>query len=339
MNLRTSELRHIWFNDDQKTFLCLYAFPAKYHILSISPFDIIRSQEIPHRTFANCASARGFEFIALVGMPADPQFDARSVLVVTHRDSRSAAQDLFLHEFDQYILTVRLTPEHVICGFFDHVELWSLQSGSPCIRLKCAINVHAPLDVSPVSANGRFVVCTGETNALDVCIHSLDRHQSFQSHAADNPVSLLTFSSRPQYFASASSAGHTIKIWITESNQCAIKFKRSNTAAVIYSVSFSPTNEFLVVLSKDGNLHFFSMEKAVAKGAAPTIRAFHNIQVGDTSVAFVAWFTSTQIAIVNMEGRLLVVSIDARTCREFGREQILFQQRILEKYSKVDANQ
>lgn len=272
-------------------------------------------------------------------MAADPQFDARSVLVVTHRDARSDAHEVFLHEFDQYILTVRVTAEQVICSFFDHVEAWSLRSASQAVRLKCAVNVHAPLDVSPVSASGRFVVCTGETNPLDVCIHSLERQHSFQSRAADNPVSLLTFSSRAQYFASASSAGHTIKIWITESNQCAIKFKRSNTAAVIYSVSFSPTNEFLVVLSKDGNLHFFSMEKAVAKGTAPTIRAFHNIQVGDTSVAFVSWFAPTQVAIVNMEGRLLVVSIDERTCREFGREQILFQQRILEKYSKADACQ
>jgi hypothetical protein len=38
-----------------------------------------------------------------------------------------------------------------------------------------------------------------------------------------------------------------------------------------------------------------------------------------------------------MDGKLIVISVDERTCREFGREEIVFQQRILEKYSKADA--
>jgi WD40 repeat protein len=332
-----SPLRHLFFNDDQKTFICLYAFPAQYHILSISPFDIVKTQSLRHRTFGGCATARGFEYVALTGLPADPHFDTRSVLVVQHCDPHSDAVELFAHEFEQHILTLRVTPDNVVCGFFDHVEAWAFKGACQVLQLRCAVNVHAPLDVSPLSADGRFIVCTGESNPLDVCIHSLLRHENFQARAADNTVSLLTFSARPQYFASASSAGHTIKIWHTESNQCVIKFKRANTTSVIYSVSFSPTNEFLVVLSRDGFLHFFAMEKAVARGAAPTIRAFHSFTIGDISLAFVSWFAPSQIAIINMDGKLIVISVDERNCREFGREEIVFQQRILEKYSKADA--
>jgi hypothetical protein len=74
------------------------------------------------------------------------------------------------------------------------------------------------------------------------------------------------------------------------------------------------------------------MEKAVTRSASLTIRASHNFTLGDISLAFVSWFAPGQIAIVNMDGNLIVISVDERTCREFGGEEILFQQRILERY-------
>jgi hypothetical protein len=326
-----SPLRYLCFNDDNSTFVCLYAFPSQYHILSISPFHIVKTQNMKRMTLGSCATCQGYRFVALTGLPADPHFDTRSVVVCQH-DEVADAVEIFKHQFDQHILTVRVTPNHVICAFFDHTEVWALGTGVGVASIKSAVNVHAPLDVSP--EGGRFLVCTGQGTSIDVCIYDIQRKQEAQSHAADNPVSLLTFSSRGRLFASASSAGHTIKIWEAESHVCVIKFKRANTASVIYSVSFSPANEFLAVLSRDAMLHFFSMAKAVKSGSAPTIRPFHSFTIGDTAVAFVRWFTPTQIAIVNMEGKMLVITVDEKTCKEVGREQIGFQNRILQSQAQ-----
>jgi WD40 repeat protein len=282
-------------------------------------------------TLGSCATCQGYKYIALTGLPADPHFDTRSILVCEH-DELSDPAELFKRQFDQHILTVRVTPNNVICAFFDHAEVWDFRTGIDLASIKYAVNVHAPLDVSP--EGGRYLVCTGQNSSIDVCIYDIQARTTVQSHAADNPVSLLTFSSKGRYFASASSAGHTIKIWEAESHVCIIKFKRANTASVIYSVSFSPTNEFLAVLSRDGMLHFFSMTKAVKSGSAPTIRAFHNFTIGDNAVAFVRWFSPTQIAIVNMEGKMLVISVDEKNCKEVGREQIGFQNRILQSHAQ-----
>jgi hypothetical protein len=320
---RKTPLRYLHFNDDNTSFVCVSVFPPQYDILAISPFSILRTESVKGKTFGTCATFRGYQYIALTGLPADPHFDTRSVLV---RDHNAPDPDILEHTFDQHILTVRVSHEYLICAFYDHIEIWFLATRASVHSIPFAVNVHAPLDIS---RDGKYIGCTGRT-ALYACLYSLATRQSDDFSAADNPLSLITFSSSSQYFATTSSAGHTIKIWKCENHSCVIKFKRGNTSSVVYSVSFAPNNKFLAVLTHDGMVTFFDMKKAVEKGSAPTIKSFYTINIGEGSIAYISWFAPRQIAIINMTGKLMVITVDPDNCREVGREQVSFSQRITE---------
>jgi hypothetical protein len=322
---RKTPLRYVHFNDDNETFICIYVFPARYHILRISPFSLLQSEAVGTKTFGACATFRGFQYIALTGLPADPHFDTRCVLVRHHPDP-TTSRDILEHTFEQHILTVRVTSEYLICAFCDHAEIWFLQTGASVHTIQFAVNVHAPLGVSP---DGKYIACTG-SSTLDACLYSLATRESADFRVADNPVSLITFSSSSQYFATGSSAGHTIKIWKCEKHLCVIKFKRGNTSSVIFSVTFSPESHFLAVLTHDGIITFFDMKKAVDRGSAPTIKSFATINIGDGSIAYISWFKPSQIAIINMTGKLMILTVDPSSLREVGREQLSFVQSIAE---------
>ncbi|OHT00513.1 hypothetical protein TRFO_32741 [Tritrichomonas foetus] len=317
-----STLRSVFINDDKTTFTAV--FPSQYNMFTITPFQIILTESMKPKniTIGSAATCCGTRFIAVTGLPADPHFDTRSVLV---RDHTLDDRDIFRHAFDQHILALRITPDSLICSFYDHVEIWNLSSSEKVHSIKHAINVHAPLDVSP---NFSIMACTG-SSPIDLNIFNLKTHESATFRAADNPVSLVSFSENGEYYATTSSAGHAIKVWRTDNNACAAKFKRGTTASVIYSFDFSPSNKFIAILTQNSTLHFFDMRK-IGGSAVLTGRVAHRINIGDQSIAHISWFAETQIAIVTMEGRLINIALDEGNYREVGREQILFKNYVTE---------
>lgn len=314
-------------NDNKSTFICS-VFPAKIYVFKIDPFEIIKniskepniSKELKGVSINSLSSCQGHKFIAFSGLPADPHFDTRSIMVL---DTEIENPNIFKHAFQAHILSHRVTPDAVFIAFYDHIEIWNYMGMMKC-SIDTAVNVHAPLDIS---ANFQYAAFAG-THNLDLCHYSILSAQQYQFHAADNPVSIVRFSGDPSFFATTSSAGHTIKIWNASTAECMAKLKRGNTATVIYSFDFSPNNKFVVVLTKDAILHFFALK---VSSKSPTYRAFHKINLGEVAISQMTWFDNNKIAIVMMDGKLLMLTLDDN-CQEVGRQNIRYMQRIQEEY-------
>lgn len=313
----------VFINDDLVSFTCV--FPTQYSILSISPFNVLNTYSLKRKNISIGAAATccGSRYIAVSGQPADPEFDTRSILVRDHSRLSNPQVindneiDIFRYAFDQHLLSFRLTPQFLICSFYNHTEVWDIQKSQRFQLIKHSINIHAPLCVSP---SFDIITCTG-TNPTDLCHlfispntpvdfansneaveiaiedEKVDYKKTVQLQpktrlqplfpnestttppsvpeapkeefkvsystfkAQDEPVSLICFSPNNLYFAVASSSGYTIKLFRSDNHNLLATLKRARTAAVIYSMCFSPKGDFLAALTQKATLHFFDLRK------------------------------------------------------------------------------
>ena len=315
-----SPLRHLCINDDRSSFTVV--FPSQYHMFKCSPFSLILTKSFSDISLGSCTTCNGTRFIAISGLPADPTFDTKCVRIYDHNQNDFL---IFSHSFEHHILSMKITPTLLICAFHDHLEIWQIAQHQQVHNYKHGINVHAPCDVSN---DYKYIVHSG-TTPTDIAIGSLLDLSVRIFHAADNPVSLLKFSKTDKLLATTSSAGHAIKIWDPDTGECVAKFKRGNTATVIHSMDFSPDNNFVAVFSQNGTLHFFDNRNRKSGGNVSTVRSMHKIAMADMNSAIVSWFQQNKIAVLSMDGNMIVITID-ENCHEIGREQVQFMQRIFE---------
>lgn len=286
-------IRSIFINDDKNSFTCV--FPSLYSIFSINPFKVLYSKSLKPKniTVGSAATCCGWRFLALTGLPADPYFDMRSVLVRDHAKLTSVTNenenennqgkddciDIFSHAFNQNILSLRITPDFLICGFFNHVEVWQISRSEQIGLIKHGINIHAPLcnssdfmtfactGTTPLELsflqfqlkvdNGNFLDSVNSTNNdVQVCINRTVK-------AADDPITIVKFSQDNQLLALTCTTGYAIQVLRTDTCSVIAKFKRGRTATVIYSMDFSPNCDFLCAITQKSTLHFFDLRKVL----------------------------------------------------------------------------
>jgi WD40 repeat protein len=144
----------------------------------------------------------------------------------------------------------------------------------------------------------------------------------------DGPVSLLKFAASRGLLAAVSASGRMIKVWNTDNGTCIGKFKRGTTSAVILSVDFSPDLEWMVAISQNETLHFFDIRGCDGEGKSPK-RSVYRMNIPGLGISYASWFEDDRIAIIGMNGRMLVMRIDRKTCQEVAREEVLFANRII----------
>lgn len=313
-------LKDICVNDDRGSFTII--FPHQYHAFKCDPFELILSKNFPDITIGNAATANGIQLIAISGLPADPNFNTKCVRIYDHNKNDSM---IFSHQFEQHILTMRITQDLLVCAFHSHVEVWDINSNQIIQNISTGINIHAPCDIS----YDHTTIAIGGEAAEDVCITPIHNLMQKNFHAADYPVSFIKFSRTDTLFATTSSAGHTIKIWDQNTGNCVNKFKRGNYASVVHSCDFSPDNNFVAVYTQGDTLHFFDNSKRKMSGNPSTTRSVHKITIPDMQSVILSWFQQDKIAVLSLDGKMVVLTIDEQ-CREIAREQIQFMQRILE---------
>lgn len=275
-------IRSIFINDDKNTFTCV--FPSLYSIFSISPFKVIYSKSLKSKnlTIGSAATCCGWRFLALSGLPADPYFDMRSVLIRDHSklskesNGKDDEIDIFSHIFNQNILSFRITPDFLICGFYNHVEIWHISRSEQISNIIHGVNFHAPLCSS---SDFMMFACTGPTNVElsflqlkgeeEIILDSANDNDSVQVSVsgtvktADDPITIIKFSPDNQLLALASSSGYTIQILRTDTYSVIAKFKCGRSATVIYSLDFSPNSDFLISISQKSVLNFFDLRKVL----------------------------------------------------------------------------
>lgn len=315
-NQMISPVRFVCVNDDHKSFTCV--LHDKYCVFECSPFQFLLPPTELGLSIGTVATCNGHRFLAVNGLPADPDFDTRNIAVFDHE--KEGDRCIFRQEFSEHVLSMKITPAHLAVAFHRHVELWDLESGAKLKEFPTAVNVHAPLDAS---RDSRFFAFTGQ-EALSMSILDLSKSQLNNVRAADDTLSIVHFSNDGKLLATASADGKIIRVFDTTTRGCIGKFKRGTTASLIHSIEFSPDNHFMVIVSQSGTLHFFDLQGHAPSNSPPTLRSMQKASVKQNVVSHLIWSETGLLSIVMMDGEMINMSLDERTLKEIGTEQITF---------------
>ena len=329
-----SPLRYLFINDDRETFTCV--LPTQYSIFSVNPFEMKYSRKNFGFSLGSAVTCQGYRFIAFSGLPADPEFDTRHVCIFDHDKIKNESQDekkksnplIFLHEFELHILSMRITPQFLIVTFHHHFEIWDINANKPLQQISTALNVHAPCDIT---TDYKLLAVAGR-ELYNCDLYLLNESTSIPVRAADETVSLVKFSRTPGLLATASLDGKIVRVFNTtqikdsnSANNCCIgKFKRGFKASVIHSIDFSPNNQFMVIVSQNGTLHFFDLKNKPPSSSPQTYTSIQKISIGQQDVSYILWQNPSLIIVLTMAGIMISISIDEDTCNEVGREQLMF---------------
>lgn len=310
-----SALQSIFINDDGQSFTVF--LPNDYYVFECSPFQQVFHRENIGISIRFGVTCGGHRLVACTGLPADPEFDSRSVCVFDH--SLGGDCVALRAKTQQHVLAMRLSADLLVLGFHQHIEIWDVGLGAQIQVVQTALNVHSPCDMSN---NGAMLAFAGREHAC-VQVYMLESSKLSSVRAADDTVSLVQFSGDSKLVAATSADGKVVRVLETEGFACVRRLKRGHTASVIHSIAFSPNNDFLAIVSQNGTLHFFDL-RTKKGGGVTTDRAFHRITIGAAVMSHILWYAPSQIAVMTMRGQMVNIAIDPETCHEVGREQKVF---------------
>lgn len=313
-----SPIKNVIPNDDYETYTCSI-YVSRYIVFKINPFEILTDQTLSDASISTFATCKGYQYIAITGLPAHPLFDLKHVLVIDHEKE---SPKIWEHKFDNHVLSLKLTNCLVAIAFYNKVEVWDYRANQQVSTLQSAINVHAPISISN---DFHFLATTG-TNSSDISLLDLENQDHQNLKHADGMVSFLVFSRDSSLLGSASCIGSLLKIFNTDTRECVAKIKRAAIANTLYSFDFSPDCSYIALWTKKNFLIFYSLQKIGP--SAPTIKQGNKIEVNDIGASTISWFDQSQIAIISIDGHGIIVTID-NDCKEIGRQKITFIQRIL----------
>lgn len=322
-----SGLRFAYVNDDHKTFTCI--FPSHYCVFQCNPVSLVLSRPNLALSLGSATTCSGYRYIAVSGLPADPDFDTRHVAVFDHS---SEDRIIFKHKFTQHILSMRITPKILIVAFYSRVDIWDIETKTQLSSMETGVNVRAPVDVS--AGDTTCVAFTGRDTSM-IAVYKIQNVDIRSVQAADAAVSLIRFSRNGALLASTSANGKVVWIISTADCKCVGKFKRGNTVSVIHSIEFSPCSRFLAIASKNGTIHFFDLSVCKSSSSPPSMRSFHTISLGHAVTAHLAWGEPGVLSVMTMDGQIMNISIDPVECVEVGRQNVKFIRRALEQSTVV----
>ncbi|KAJ3217346.1 autophagy protein [Clydaea vesicula] len=128
--------------------------------------------------------------------------------------------------------------------------------------IECRYSENAPFALSPSSNNCYIAyVENGKVNNGLVHIHDLLQQINVKVIEAHlSPISYLSFSFDGTLLATSSDKGTVIRVFSIPSGTRLFQFRRGTYVAKIYSISFSPDNNYLCCSSDTDTVHIFKLD-------------------------------------------------------------------------------
>ncbi|KAK9055816.1 hypothetical protein SSX86_026901 [Deinandra increscens subsp. villosa] len=267
-------LNHVSFNQDNGCFAC--GINQGFRIYNCDPF-----REIFRRDFDNgggvgiVAMLFRCNILALVGGGPQPQYPLNKVMIWDDHQGRCIGELSFRSE----VRGVRLRRDRIIVVLEQKIFVYNFTDLKLLQQIETFGNPKGLCEVSQSSAN--FVlVCLGlRKGQVRVEHYSSKRTKFILAH--DSRIACFALAQDGNMLATASNKGTLVRIFNTHDGTLLhevignlVKFiddvRRGADRAEIYSLSFSPTAEWLAVSSDKGTIHVFSVTAADNQDHSPT---------------------------------------------------------------------
>ncbi|OOQ85712.1 SVP1-like protein 2 [Penicillium brasilianum] len=189
-------------------------------------------------------------YLAIVGGGRNPKFP-QNKLVIWDDAKQKAAMTL---EFRTSVLGVRLSKSRIVVALLNSIHVFAFST--PPQKLSVFETSDNPLGLAclgqkllafPGRSPGQVQVVELETGNISI----IPAHSS--------PLRAMTLSPDGEVLATASEAGTLIRVFSTGNCTKLAELRRGVDHAVIFSLSFSPSNTLLAVTSDKSTLHIFDI--------------------------------------------------------------------------------
>ncbi|KAJ0778768.1 putative transcription factor WD40-like family [Helianthus annuus] len=245
-------LHHVSFNQDNGCFAC--GINQGFRIYNCDPF-----REIFRRDFENGGGVGIVEMLfrcnilALVGGGPQPQYPLNKVMIWDDHQGRCIGELSFRNE----VRGVRLRRDRIIVVLEQKIFVYNFTDLKLLQQIETFGNPKGLCEVS--QASGNFVlVCLGLRKGQVRVEHYASKRTKFIL-AHDSRIACFGLSQDGNMLATASNKGTLVRIFNTHDATLLHEVRRGADRAEIYSLSFSPTAEWLAVSSDKGTIHVFSV--------------------------------------------------------------------------------
>jgi WD40 repeat protein len=250
------EIHNVSFTTDKSIFS--FGTEKGFVVCRIHPFNVMSIQDL--QTGILFAEIIGnSNIIALVGDGKNPKY--ADTKLIFYDDSQSK----FLSEvkFSTSIKNIKVTTN----------DLYVISSNTLYIFETSTLINKEKYDTIENNENGVFAVSRnknkktfafpdkeiGHINIVEYNINQEKTQKKISAHVSR--IACLSISDDSTYIASASDTGTLIRIFNIENGELNYEFRRGTEKALIFSIDFSHTNDFLSCTSDRGTVHIFNLKK------------------------------------------------------------------------------
>ncbi|XP_076889017.1 autophagy-related protein 18a-like [Bidens hawaiensis] len=245
-------LFHVSFNQDNGCFAC--GINQGFRIYNCDPF-----REIFRRDFQSGGGVVVVEMLfrcnilALVGGGPHPQYPLNKVMIWDDHQGRCIGELSFRSE----VHGVRLRRDRIVVVLEQKIFVYNFTDLKLLQQIETFGNPKGLCEVS--QASGNFVlVCLGLRKGQVRVEHYASKRTKFVL-AHDSRIACFALAQDGNMLATASNKGTLVRVFNTHDGTLLHEVRRGADRAEIYSLSFSPTAEWLAVSSDKGTIHVFSV--------------------------------------------------------------------------------
>ncbi|KAJ5906857.1 uncharacterized protein N7473_003773 [Penicillium subrubescens] len=189
-------------------------------------------------------------YLAIVGGGRNPKFPQNKLVIWDDAKQKPA----ITLEFRTSVLGVRLSKSRIVVALLNSVHVFAFST--PPQKLSVFETSDNPLGLACL---GQKILAFPGRSPGQVQVIELETGNISIIPAHSSPLRAMTLSPDGEVLATASEAGTLIRVFSTANCTKLAELRRGVDHAVIFSLSFSPSNTLLAVTSDKSTLHIFDI--------------------------------------------------------------------------------
>ena len=291
-----------------------------FAIYTANPFQK-KSQRTTNGGIEHTAMYGRTNILGLLGGGKYPAYGQTKIILWDDHQQKQLTQFNFLN----YVNSLALIDKYIIISIEKKIFLFDFKTHDHITTLETGPN---PKGLFTMNATGEYLAFPGVTVG-EICLFNSTTNETSKIQAHTSEIACMTLSNDGTLLASASQKGTLIRLFSTADGKLLKELRRGSGEAMIYSLSFNKTNQYIACSSDRNTIHVFVTgqqatnegEKEVPKNNTSMFGKF----LGRASSYFSSEWSSGQVKIN-----------EPNTVCKFGEDEMLYAVSSVGNFYKIE---
>ena len=255
--IKKKTINNISFTSDN--FMFSFGTEDGFYIYNIKPFELISHQKLEGGILFTEILDHS-NLILLVGDGTSQKYPNNKVFFYDDSNQKCISEI----KLNQQITNIKVNPDFIFVITINQIFIFYTKT----------LENKEKYETYPENENGVFALCKNRRKTLFAFPekelgyvkiiqfeNEIVERKEIKILTHVSQIACLSISYNGKYLSTASDSGTIIRIFKIETEEMTHEFRRGTEKAKIFSLNFSPTNEFFCCSSDRGTIHIFDMLK------------------------------------------------------------------------------